>query len=800
MISLVEEDIQSQLDDIIARRTSLMQSTSYDQFGLDWCHEHTQLVDHLIQLLYAKLRRALPQTPKIAVIAVGGYGRSELAPYSDIDLTVVPLEEDSPYLDEALRSLFRALHQSLGGPLRYELGYAYRLIADTPGLDPTTRTGLLDARLVAGSNTVFTALMDAFWRDLPTGEFVLAKISERKLAETRTNDTPLVVEPHLKEGAGGLRSFQCANWVRSAIGERPLRGGHAYETLIRIRNLLHIEAGRKNDLLTRQRAGEIAERWNLDQDLLQQELLGALLEGNEQFSLINEKLLESRFSLSTSVETIRGEARILPDSDPGDAAVGIAIATQLGIAVTNFPARFSSSVNGPAAMFGISQGEMTIRNFDRCGILDGLLPELTACRTLLPGDSSHVYSVFEHTLRVVRQLDQASSLPFFGELYEGVARRAALYLAALLHDVGKLQSMKTGVGHSEEGAKIAEAVCNRLGLDESASHIVVWLVREHLTMSLFLRLRDIENPSTIIEFAGIVQNQEKLHMLALLTWADICAVGPGSFTPGQEASLKELVSRTYEALEGDSPALPDNPLARKSLIQRIAKSNRDPDEIESLLQILPAQYLTGTASTDVQKHVAMFRQATEESASLDFVHMPEINSTEVTIACQDRPGLLSEILGVFYAFDLNIDSIKAFTTQSTPPIALDIFAISFGAKPVPTGTLRQVSICLKNVLDQKDKVDEILMKRDKDPHRRQNVLRFKFLPGPPAILECHCPRGKGMPFRLSRLLSDRGVNIVGARVGQWAGTAAAAFYLESNQESANIESAITELFSKPNET
>lgn len=790
MMNLVENNSEPFLLGISDKKQSLLETNSFKQLGMSWCQEHTTLVDQVIQFLFQRLMEQFPESPKLAVIAVGGYGRCELAPFSDIDLTVVPLEETSPHLDEALRTFYRALHQTLGGPLKYELGYAYRLISDTPGLDPTTRTGLVDARLVAGSNTVFSALMEAFWNDLPVGEFILAKISERKSAAEKSNDTPLVVEPNLKEGAGGLRAFQCANWIRAAIGERPLRGSHAYETLIRARNLLHLESGRRHDTLTSNRAGEIAERWDLDQNDFQQEILNALLEGSRQFEGIKEKLLESRFMLSDSVEAARGEARILPDSDPGYAAVGIAIATQLGISITNFPTRYGVKVNGPAALFGLAQGVQTIRNFDRCGLLEGLLPELTACRTLLPGDSSHIYTVFEHTLRVVEQIEMAKGVPFLADIYAGIPKKPLLYLAALLHDVGKNESRLTGESHSTEGAKMAESICKRFGLDENATHLVVWLVKEHLTLSLFLRLRDIENPSTVIEFSKIVQTTEKLDMLALLTWADISAVNPDALTMNQEAGLKDLVSQTREALEGALPPLADSPLTRRNLIQRIAKTNRDSSEIESFLQVLPAQYLTGNAPSEVEKHLVMFRQAVEEEPSIDFIQAPEISSTEVTLACPDRPGLLSEVLGVFYAYDLNVNSIKAYTTHTPLPIALDIFSVAFGGKPVPSGTLAQVSASLHGVLRQTEDIDELLTKRDKDPHLRQKVLKYNFLSGPPAILECHCPRGKGMPFRLSRFLSDRGINILGARVGQWAGTAAAAFYLDGKSSAEHIQAAM----------
>jgi [protein-PII] uridylyltransferase len=778
MIEIASQPWSERVHQLLAARNELLADLGRESGGIAWCADHTQIVDSVVAILSDEIRAAYPGAPRLAIIATGGYGRRELAPYSDIDLTVVPQEEDSPHLDEALRSLFRALHQSLGSLFKFEIGYAYRLIADVPGLDPKTRTGLLDARLVAGSQAVYAELMEAFWQALPSGEFILSKISERDEAMAKTNDTPLVVEPHLKEGAGGLRAFQTANWIRAAIGERAIRPGHAYDTLLGVRNLLHKVSGRRQDLLSRQRQAGIAEAAGWPHAEMMGAVSESLIEGEEAYRGTLERVREARFSLSDAVTALRGEARVLSPADPGLAAVGVAIASQLGLEVSRLPAAYQDHLSGEAALFAFTTGEKTLRNLDRCGVLDVLLPELTACRTLLPDDSSHTYSVFEHTIRVVRRLDTAGSEPFFRDLRDSVIDLEPLYLAALLHDAGKLETARSGVDHSVAGEAIVREVGRRWSLPPDVVDLAAWLVREHLTLAHTMRIRDLQDPATISEFAAVVQTSQRLHLLALLTWADISSVAEGTFTPAQGAFLRELVTRTQEFLDGQLPTVAEPGAMRSRLQRELAKRDVSEEEVEAFLDSLPAQYLASTAPDLVRLHMAYVAKAREGEVTVESLQRHDLHASEITLCAPDTPGLLGQALGALYAFDLSVSAIRASTTESTPPIALDVFTVSFGNRPVPNGTWRQLSSAMREVLARRSTVEDLMRARGKNPERRQEVFSYRLLDGPPAILEIQAPRGRGMAFRLSRLLTAAGLEIVSARVGQWAGAAAAAFYLK----------------------
>ena len=756
----------------------------------DWCEQHTSLTDELVRATTERVLQQHPLAPPISVIATGGYGRRELAPYSDVDLTVVPLEDAAVGLDEAIKDLYRALHSAINGALKLEVGYAYRLINDAPGLDEKSRTALVDGRLVAGSDEPLDALMDLFWETFPVGEFLIAKLEEREQAFAKFNDTPLVVEPHLKEGAGGLRCFQSANWIRVAIGERPLRRMRAYNQMLQLRNLLHLVSEKKQDVLTRPKQGEIAELVQRDLYALMSDCAENGVVLHHQFELARERIHEARFALGGGVLAIRGEARILAKASASSASWGVAKATQLGLRVPEREASPSGEIDGAEALLAISAGEQALRSLDRSGLLDVLLPELTRCRTLMPMDSAHTFTVFEHTFRAVRNLERFDPNSFLGELKSSLRDLGPLWLALLMHDVGKAIPERP---HSESGAELVVHLANRWRLAPTTAQLVEWLVREHLSMARFTQMRDVHNPATVADFAEIVQDSERLTMLTLLTAADIQAVSRELWTPAQEAFLRELYARTMKLLEGESTE-DDAASYRKKLLRAITKQQVDESKVERFLERMPAHYLTSTPPDLVRLHLDYVRQAVTGKAVTELHHDSALRTTQLTVCCLDRPGLLSSILGVIYAFDLSIHNIRASTYEGEKSVALDVFDVSFGSRPLPAATASQLVRALEDVLSGKRTADELLSERGNDANRVQQTFSYSYHEGLPAILEVQAPRGRGMAFRMSRFISKHGWNITAARVGQWAGRGAAAFYLIGADGSAIPKSEVEQAF------
>jgi [protein-PII] uridylyltransferase len=771
------------ISELANRRQAWLENLDRHPDGLAWCESHTRLADLVVETV-------VPYNSPVAVIATGGYGRQELSPYSDIDLTIVPVDEGLPNLDTIVRDLFRDLHDAFA-EFGLLLGYSFRLISDAPGLDAKTRTGLLDMRFVGGNPRPFRPLAAALAESFPAGDFALAKISERRAAMLKTNDTPLVVEPELKEGAGGLRDFHAANWLRLAVGDRPRSAHAAYDKVLRARNLLHRAAGRNQDLLSRSRLVSLAQAVRMSSEEFSNELTDARCQLATEYVRALERLKEARFELSPGVFAARGEIRVVPGTNAGTAAMGVSIGVQLGLSVADFPSAPATEVAGPEALRAFAAGEATIRALDTAGILETLLPEVTRLRSRLPEDAVHAYTVMEHTLRAVGFIDSLGPDSFLGTLLSTLPDRSKLLLAVLLHDIGKIGGDE---GHADLGAAMVEEIGPRWGLGDPLVADVAWLVREHLTMVMFLRVRDLDRPETIEEFAGIVGTPERLAMLTLLTYADICAVAPNVYTPALATFLKQLYDRTSTVFEAERPAGADLDATRRRLVRRLNASPVDAEATTRFVESMPADYLAGTSTELIALHLEYAARAAAGEPTVEAHPRPDLGGTELTVVCGDSPGLLSRLLAVLYANDLGIVSMRARTASSSPPVVLDSFIASFGGGPIPTTTLRTVSEGLRGVAKGEMDADDILRARGLDPHRRQSVLKWNYVPGNPGILEVRAPKGRGMPYRVSRQLAALGWNVVSARVGQWAGNAAAAFYVQGPGDSPLSREEIAEAF------
>jgi [protein-PII] uridylyltransferase len=728
----------------------------------------------MVRDVYAGLFAQVNELPRLAVVATGGYGRRELAPWSDVDLTLVPLDESEPEIDRTIKLIYKGLHDSLVEGLGLKLSYALRFASDCAGLDPKTRSGLLDSRVVVGTTEAHESLIRAFWETFPVAAFVIAKVEEQSASWAKTNDTPLSTQPHLKLGAGGLRCFQSANWIGAAVGERTSRPSVAYDTVLKYRNLLHLVTKKCHDQMTHERRAEVAEILGLSSREAGSALAGELSCLHKEYLSCLERLHESRFPLAKHVDAVRGEARIDARATAGQAAVGIACATRLGLRVGDIKADPAGTVDAPEAMSALASGEKTLRNLDKAGVLDVLLPELTACRTLMPEDGSHDFTVYEHTLRVLRNLDSIAPDTFLGSVMGDLRDRAPLYLAALLHDVGRQTDEER---HAEIGAEMAAAVCDRWGVYESTKETVCWLVREHLAFDRTLRLRDVMHPETAIEFAQKVGTPQRLAMLGLLTWADVNAVNAQAWTAAQDTFLRELYARTLAVLTAEEAPTTDFTVYRRRMVQ-LSKGHDVPQrEFEAFLDSMPAYYLISTDPALARAHFSLVQEAKQGEVSVELQDSMEMGGTDVTVCCPDAPGLLSRILAVLYAFEMSIIAIRASTTNDKNPVALDTITVSFGSRPVPRSTGVRFAETMARVLKGEADADNVLRAAKKDPDRPQQVMTYQFIQGSPGIIEVQAPRGRGLAYRLARQLSSGGINILGARVGQWAGSGAAAFYV-----------------------
>ncbi len=768
------EALHLELDEAARERSEWIGRLMGKPSGFDWCAAHTEILDRAIRRTYDAVVGSLRDAPELSLAATGGYGRREMCPWSDLDLTLIPADDAHPGIDAAVRALYNALHTSIAETFRIEVGYAYRLVNDATALDGRTVTSFLDARLVAGSPGPLEEFLRLFRESFPTAEFLAEKIEERRARHAEFHDTPLVVEPHLKEGAGGLRSFHFANWVRQAIGRPRLELSSAYDSVLAARNHLHAAAGKRTDVLSRQRQGELSAALGSEPSAWMPPLFQAMEELDGHYREALNLISSADYRLSPEIGVRSGVLDFEPKATLGERVVACVHATRLGLDVTRESAAGTSDLDGPVVLRALSAGELAIRAVDRAGLIDRLLPELAACRSLLPDDATHRFTVFEHTLRAIRVIDSLSPGSPFGDMLAELADRGPIYLALLLHDTGKAVREES---HSEAGAQIAREVATRWKLASRVADTVEWLVREHLTMARLSRMRDVESPGTAFEFAAIVNSRERLDMLALLSYADMCAVSDSAMTPAIEHYLLELWRRTAAVLEAKDASDPE-PAEYRRLLQRELQREPGPDEeAREFLESLPALYVISTPPEVARLHLRYAREAQAGNPVVDFQDRPRSETTDITVCCLDEPGLLSKLLGVLYAHDLGLHAIRVSTAALKPPVALDVFATGFGPGAVPPATSRQVAAALRRVIEKQEDVEDLLRAHGKDPDRMQEHFSFAYHDGQPGILEIQAPRGRGLAYRMSRLIARQGWNIVSSRIGQWAGRAAAAFYI-----------------------
>ena len=550
---------------------------------------------------------------ELAVVAVGGYGRQELAPGSDIDLLFLCPYKRTPHVEQISEFLLYKLWD-----LGLKVGQSVRSTSETIKLaqgDLTVQTGLLEARLLWGSAPLFAQLQKTYEREIVAGRgpaFAEAKLAERDQRHQRMGDSRFMLEPNIKEGKGGLRDLQTLLWISRFLyasddpGEMVRQGLLTRQSLVRfmrsrrflwtVRCHLHYLTGRAEDRLTFDLQPEIARRMGyrernrvraverfMKRYYLVAKDVGALtrifcaaLEERQprqsRFSLprfgfgrrrINGFVVQgNRLGIGDSALFERDPIRMLELFHVAQDRE-LDIHPQALAAVTNQLARIDQRVREePEAnrlfldmLCSRKDPALTLTRMNETGLLGRFIPDFGRIVAQMQHNLYHVYTVDEHTIRAIGILSQiengqlADELPISTEVMPKLLSRRELYVATFLHDIAKGR----GGDHSELGEQIALRVCPRLGLADDATETVAWLVRHHLVMSRFAFKRDSEDPQTIADFVAIVQSPERLKLLLVLTATDIRAVGPNVWNGWKGQLLRELYHEAAAAMAAGDP-------------------------------------------------------------------------------------------------------------------------------------------------------------------------------------------------------------------------------------------------------
>ncbi len=650
---------------------------------------NTYLIDEIIHALYGLAARRLYPVAKgaradsIGVVAVGGYGRAELAPYSDVDILFLLSDKRSARDEQIIDFVLYALWD-LGLPV----GHAVRSLDECirrATADMTIRTGLLEARRVCGDDGLFATLKRRFAAEVVDGsesEFVAAKLAERDARHRRTGDSRYLLEPNIKEGKGGLRDLHTLFWIAKYL-YRVERFGDLVERdvltaaeharfvkaerfLWRLRCHLHYMAGRPEERLTFDVQPEMARRMGYADRL-------ATL-GVERFMkhyfLVAKDVGDLTRIFCATLEAEHLQAPPGADVSPaifGRDADGFAIeGGRLTVADEDAfaarPARLIklfhlAQANGldihPRALRLIRQNfglinrdlrtdpeanrlfveiltsrkdpEVALRRMNEAGVLGKFIPDFGRVVAQMQHDMYHVYTVDEHAIRAIGMLTRiergelGDDLPLATEIIGAILSRRALYLALFLHDVAKGH----GGDHPRIGARIAGKLGPRLGFAPEETETVVWLVRNHLRFSDTAFKRDVNDPKTVVDFVAEVQSLERLRLLLVLTAADIRAVGPGRWNGWKGALLRELFHRAEEIISGGHEADQQRKTARvaaaKQELRRRLAGWSGQDFIDYAERLPTPYWLTFDAETQ-QRHAEFVRDADDRRAAVALAH------------------------------------------------------------------------------------------------------------------------------------------------------------------------------------
>ena len=844
--------------------------------GLVLARRLTDLMDAiLVRLFTLACTRAdvQPVAVPLAIVATGGYGRRELSPFSDIDITFISQRDGDATTDRLIREMFSQVMDICIARCSLEVGYAYRLFEDCASLDHQTASGLLDARLLTGSNRLFIQFEDAFWMGFNPTDFIFTKIEEREKALAKWGTTPRVVEPQLKEGPGGLRDLQTAIWLAQARGQwvaARVRGQRGFdvlaeegevspsdlkrlqaakELLFSVRGALHAVTGAERDELVITRQEDVANRLGYQIQVhgtdrvppveqFMADLFPAMAVVRRVADQVIRRVGNSRLFLGIGLDCKRRQIVPANDSLESDDPVWLLWACELtqkyNLTLGEAVERAMVSLVGIQPLLNDTQQSAevftqilshrgrvypTLQRMADLGILGWYLPEFQAILDLIPYDPSHDHTVGQHTLLVVKNLEDLLQTEDPEEqvemrrIYEELSNPEQLMLAALLHDSGKAFHDRP---HSEVSEEIVTVVCARLGWSEEATANVRFLCLQHLIMAETSRLRDLSLDETIRDFTSVVDDMDRLNMLYLLTYADTRAVGSGVWTQVKGRFLRDLWRRSAAVLSDEEPVGYDEATlarARRRLLKDLSLGNLSEAEVAEHIQSIPPQYLLNQSLREIALHIGFIRRLREGQPVIDFMDEPEATYTEMTVCTYDdpRPGLLAKIAGVLYAADVNIHSAQVVTrVRAEEHIALDTLWIDYHGRQLAPGKRREVVTTLQEVLTGAHTVQEILTRRKERSHRSRGPSYVPFVPltirsvrndlsDTYSVVEAVGPDVPGTFYKVADALSRLGWDIGSARVSAFQGEARCSFYVlgARNRRETEAREALTAILPGP---
>jgi [protein-PII] uridylyltransferase len=730
------------------------------------------LIIKLFHSIIGDLHHAGKAREKLTLVAIGGYGRGELNPYSDIDLMFLYKGRDSRQVEDIAQKLLYFLWD-----MRLDVGYSVRTLKDCAEMansDTTVKTALVDARYLIGSRSLygdFQKIMLTQILSKGSDSFIEEKVQEMRARREKYGSTVYTLEPNIKEGEGGLRDLHTTLWVakirykiyvpreliiKGIISEAELADyNSSLSYLWRIRNELHYLCGRKNDQMTFDAQTRMAEFFGYAdrgkvlavEDFMRDYYLHAMKVKNFTSMFITKctwreessmKILGYliRRPIGEGLFIIKGEL-VIPDEtvvskDPGllmkvfeySQKHGVSLHLKTEALVRNnldqINDKFRRNREVNASFFNILRSEKglgeTLQLMHELEFLNRFIPEFEKLYCKVQHDIYHIYTVDIHSLFAVGEIaglwrgEHGADLPLLTQLANEVDKRELLILAVLLHDMGKGE----GGGHADKGAAMVPTIARRMGLSREDTERLEFLIKNHLLFAHIAQRRDLHDEKMIIQLARQMEKSENLKMLYLLTYADIKAVGPDVWTEWKALLLQELYEKAFEVLERGDFRLEARSERVKKVKRKVIEILGDEfaaELVKEELKAMAIRHLLSNAPSILAEHVRIMLSLGDNSMVTRIAHETEGGYTNYTICTLDVSGLFSKITGVMAANGMNILGAQIHT--STNGKVLDVLQVNSPQGFVITDESRwnKLSDDMRQVLEGKVRVSTLVEKR-----------------------------------------------------------------------------------------
>ena len=717
LVAETKQGLQAILQQIGAE---LDAGASGNQLASRMCRE----VDTLLTGLW---REKAPQAAEVVdLVAVGGYGRGELAPYSDWDLWFLVPESCPKQVEEEIQAFLYTLWD-----MKVKVGYAVRTVAETLEhleADWTSATAGLESRLLAGSGNYFAAMQKKFAAFLKRRRkaFVAAKLAELDVRQAKTGGTAFLMEPDIKEGKGGLRDVQAIFWMAKAwydvprIGDLVSQGAispteYAYlqaaqDFLWRCRVALHLEVKRASDRLGFEQQVALAERMGYQADghrpaveVFMKDYFRAagriarvtgmlLLHFREQLNpqrFVRTRDIGDGFTLEGQKVGVKNDKvfrddklrllRIFHVAQQDHRRLSSQALRQIRADMLLIDDEFRADPEAQQLFLRILRSKRNVhwalKEMNDTGVLGRFIPEFRDVVGLGQFNRYHAYAVDEHTIRAVGEArnfwhgERECRLSLARDVCQKLHRPELLYVALLFHDIAK------GVpgDHSVNGAAMARRFCERLGLNEDDTSLVEWLVREHLYMAVTSQRSDISDPEVVRNFARHVSDIGRLNYLFLLTIADIAAVGPNVWNDWKGMLLRELYQSTQRLFLGESM---QGEAVEKRLATRLASAldlaQGERARLAHEMSLLPRRCIMHFPP----RQLSRIGELLVESNGGEVVRVlfdEERSDTLALIIGRERPALFTSLTATLTSGHTNIVAAQAFELDDGR--VLDVFHI-----------------------------------------------------------------------------------------------------------------------------